>query len=479
MRFIQLLACLCSLLATAGAACAQELLPPPVAQATDIPLPPDSTQSFVIRNILIAGNRKTNPSIILRELSFQIDEGYSLDVLTRKFQKARKQLMNTGLFTDVTVSLKNLSGFDVYVSVTVQEKWYIWPQPFLKTVDKNFHEWWAGERSMDRINYGLRLTHNNFTGRNDKLKVNLMNGYTKQVSVQYYGLYLDNKLKWAINGGFAVGKNREVTYNTENNKPLPVKNGDQFLRSYNSWFAEISYRPAIKTRHTFGIGFNYEDFADTIYKLNPYFASGHNIVRYPQLSYKLSYYDVDFIPYPTKGFMGEVLLQKKGLGGGPVNLWQLTAKGSRTWPTGRQYFVNLRAVGMIKLPFEQPYLTRQFIGYDDQYLQGYEYYIIDGMAGGYTKATLSKSILNTHISLSSKKMKRLNDVPFRVYAKAFMNAGYVYSRYPGQNLLTNQFLYSGGIGLDIVTFTDFVVKIEWSFNRLGENGLYLHQRNNF
>jgi outer membrane protein assembly factor BamA len=480
MRFIYQLACFCGLLCAAGTACAQDpVLPSEPAATGSITLPPDSSQQFVIRNILIAGNKKTNPNIILRELSFQIDESYPLDILTRKFQKARKQLMNTGLFTDVIVSLKNMSGYDVYVSVSVQEKWYIWPQPFLKTVDKNFHEWWSGNRSMDRINYGLRLTHNNFTGRNDKLKVNLMNGYTKQVQVQYYGLYLDNKLKWSINGGFAVGKNREVTYNTRDNKPVPVKNGNEFLRSYNSWFAEVTYRRAIKTRHTFGIGFTYEDFADTIYKLNPYFAAGHNIVKYPELSYRLSYFDVDFIPYPTKGFMGEVLLQKKGFSGGPVNLWQLTAKGSRTWPAGRGNFFNLRAVGVLKLPFNQPYLTRQFIGYDDQYLQGYEYYIVDGVAGGYTKASFSKPILNTHISIGSKRMKRFNDVPFRLYAKTFVNAGYVYSPYPGQNGLTNKFLYSGGIGLDIVTFTDFVIKIEWSFNRLGENGLYLHQRNNF
>jgi len=478
MRRIYQLACLCSLLCAAGHAYAQDPVPPDAPPITATVTAPDSSQLFVIRNILIAGNRKTNPNIILRELSFQIDEAYSLDLLTRKFKRARKQLMNTGLFTDVTVSLKNMNGFDVYVSVTVQEKWYIWPQPFLKTVDKNFHEWWSGDRSMDRINYGLRLTHNNFTGRNDKLKINLMNGYTKQVAVQYYGLYLDNKLKWAINGGFSVGKNREVTYNTMDNKPVPVKNKDRFLRSYNSWFAEVTYRPAIKTRHTFGLGFNYEDFADTILKLNPYFAGGHTIVRYPTIGYRLSYYDVDFIPYPTKGFMGEVQLQKKGFSG-PVNLWQLTAKGARTWPLSTRNFFNLRAVGMLKLPFSQPYLMRQFVGYDDQYLQGYEYYIIDGVAGGYTKATLSRQIVNTHFSLASRKMKRLNDVPFRMYLKTFVNAGYVYNRYPGQNGLTNQFLYSGGVGLDIVTFTDFVIKIEWSFNRLGENGLYLHQRNNF
>ena len=73
----------------------------------------------------------------------------------------------------------------------------------------------------------------------------------------------------------------------------------------------------------------------------------------------------------------------------------------------------------------------------------------------------------------------MDHVPLKIYAKTFVNTGYVYNPHPGQNDLANKFLYSGGVGFDLVTFTDFVIKIEWSFNRLGENGLYLHQHNNF
>ncbi|HEU4470233.1 MAG TPA: POTRA domain-containing protein [Flavisolibacter sp.] len=468
------------LLAFHAMACAQPLVEDALILSTDgSGGSGDSTQTYIVRNILIEGNRKTHPDIILRELSFQINEGYSLESITKHFQRARRQLMNTGLFLDVVVSLKNMSGYDVYVNVKVVEKWYIWPKPFIRTVDKTFQEWWTEKnRSMDRINYGIRLTHNNFTGRNDKLKVNLMNGHTKQVAIQYYGLFLDNQLKWSLNAGVTFGKNREVNYMTRYNKPVPYKDDNQFLRSYMSWFAEVSYRPAIKTRHTFGIGYSSEDIADTIFKLNPYFSDKANVVRFPEIAYRMSYADVDFIPYPTKGYMAEILLRKKGFND-PVNLWQLTAKGSGTWPVSEKYFVNLRAVGMLKLPLRQPYMTKQFIGYEDQYLQGYEYYVIDGVAGGYGKASLTRQVLNTQIRIPSGRIKCLNHIPIKIFAKTFVNAGYVYSMHPGQNRLTNTMLYSGGIGLDILAFADFVIKLEWSFNRLGENGLYLHQRNYF
>src|SRR3954467_12369992 len=59
---------------------------------------PDTNQQYVIRNIAISGNSKTKPNIILREIAFEIDEAYSLDEIVKRFERARKQLMNTGLF---------------------------------------------------------------------------------------------------------------------------------------------------------------------------------------------------------------------------------------------------------------------------------------------------------------------------------------------------------------------------------------------
>jgi hypothetical protein len=40
-------------------------------------------------------------------------------------------------------------------------------------------------------------------------------------------------------------------------------------------------------------------------------------------------------------------------------------------------------------------------------------------------------------------------------------------------------LYSGGLGIDIITFYDVVIKLEWSFNQLGQNGLFLHRKTIF
>ena len=53
----------------------------------------DTTALINIKEIVIEGNRRTKAKIILRELSFKENEQYPLNVLVKKFAKAKKQLI--------------------------------------------------------------------------------------------------------------------------------------------------------------------------------------------------------------------------------------------------------------------------------------------------------------------------------------------------------------------------------------------------
>ena len=442
-------------------------------------IPTDSTTLFTIDSIVITGNNRTRESTVLRELSFKEGQKYSLSQLVAKFAETKKQLMNTGLFRDVVVSLQNLQGYNAAVKIDVKERWYIYPFPFIRMIDRSFGEW-VKQQHMDltRINYGIRIEDKNMTGRNDNLYVYLMGGYTRQVALRYNGLFLDKDMKWSANLGVSFGKNKELNYITVNNKLKALKNSDDFVVSFFQSFLEFNYRRAIKTTHTFGVAYNYQDVADTVYKLNPFFSTQRTITRYPEIRYRLVHFNTDFNPYPTKGYVADIEMTKKGFNH-QLNLWQIIAKGSAYWPLSDKNFFNLAAAASLKLPFRQPYISQQLIGYNDMFMQGYEYYIIDGVVGGYTKATFSRQILNTAIHIPSERFKVINNIPIRIYAKVYGNTGYVYNKQPGENELCNKMLYSGGFGLDVIAFYDFILKIDWSFNQLGQNGLYLHRKSYF
>jgi outer membrane protein assembly factor BamA len=439
---------------------------------------------FKVNRIIITGNKKTKEKVILRELPFREGEEYQLPALVKKFENARIYLMNTALFVDVVVALKSFNGYDVDILVAVKERWYLFPLPHFKPIDRNLNQWLVENKgSLTRVNYGAKLLYNNVSGRNDKLRIYLTNGYTKEVSMSYDRPYIDKRMKWGLSLSVATGKNHEVNYNTIDNKQVFIKDENNFIRNYFRAGAEFSYRRAIKTKHRFGIAFTSELLEDTVLTKNPkYFNSQLNRISFPDIYYSLSLQDVNFIPYPLRGYTADAGISKRGFNS-PVSQWQLSLRGAAYRQLSLKYFFSLKAATTIKAPFNhQPFINQRLLGYGDIGMQGYEYYVIDGVAGGYVKSTLSKEILKFSVRLPSKKKEEhesFNRVPFTIYAKVFGNTGYVYNPAQGNNFLANKMLYSGGVGLDIVTFYDFIFRFEWSFNQLGQNGLFLHRRTQY
>lgn len=436
---------------------------------------------YEVGNIIITGNKRTKQFIILREIPFKTNEQYPLPVIVKKFEDARRQLMNTALFHSVVVAAKSFEGNKIHVTVNLKERWYLFPVPYLKPVDRNLNQWIVEQKaSLSRVNYGAKLLYNNATGRNDKLRLWLINGYTKQLSFSYDRLYIDKKLKWGMTAGFGIGKNREVNYNTVNDKQVFLKDNNNYLRSFTRANLELTYRRAIKTRHSFGIGYTAEKVKDTVVQLNPaYFGANGNTIRYPDVFYSMSYYDLDYIPYPTKGYAVQLFVGKSGINK-VNNQWNVSIKSSASWHLWPKTFLNLNLYGSIKAPFKQPYFNQRFLGYGDVFMQGYEYYVVDGVAGGYLKTTLTREVLNFNIRIPPvKKGKEAQRIPFRIFAKVYGNTGYVHNPQPGDNFLSDKMLYSGGFGIDILTFYDVTFKLEWTFNQLGQNGIFVHRKTIF
>ncbi len=441
----------------------------------EVPLP-TGEKPFVVRDIIIKGNKRTRPDIILREIPFESGDVYMLQDLVKKFEGARRQLMNTALFHEAIVALKSFEGYNIDVLVEVKERWYIFPVPYFKPVDRNLNQWLVEQKgSLKRVNYGGKLLYNNVTGRNDKLKFWLINGYTKQFSFSYDRLYFDDNMRWGMMIGFGTGKNRELNYKSENDKQVFLSNED-YLRSFTWAAGELTYRKAIKTRHRFGVSYSKEKIADTVASLNPnFFREGRRSIEFPKLYYTMTYYDLDYIPYPTKGYATEITAQKEGFNKA-VNVWQLTTKGSAHWPVWNKTFFSLNVYGNIKLPFTQPYFNQRLLGYTDVFIQGYEYYVIDGVAGGYVKASLTRKLFNFNIRVPGTKKLAPQRIPISIYGRTFGNSGYTYNPNPGDNYLSNRILFSSGLGIDITTLYDFTLKLDWSFNQLGQNGIFIHKK---
>jgi hypothetical protein len=452
----------------------------PISPVAVEPAPIDSVSTLVlISDIVLTGFKKTKPYIIQRELPFKKGDTIPSDELTDKLKLCKQQLMNTSLFVDVDVHVVKIDSAHIFVNVSVKERWYFFPIPYFKIVSRNFNTWWVEENhSLSRVEYGLKFMQNNVTGRNDNLNLWIVGGYTQQFSLRYDNPNIDSKLKNGINFGFGFRRNRELNYGMDSVKPNKlgfIKQEDHFLIKENYIDFAYTYRPAIKTRHTFRVAYGNTAVDDSIVKLNPtYFASEGTRSSYFDLNYYLTYNNLDYFPYPLKGFYGDIGIYKRF--GNGSNFWQLSGRGNYNVKLNRTSFVQFQAAGVFRAPFNQPYVANNLLGSPNMYMRGLEYYVIEGVVGGVARATLKNQILsfNIHSPLKSKTHDR---IPFRVFVKTFGDLGYSYTPNYGISRLNNKLLHTFGFGIDIVTFYDVVLRFEYTYNQLGDRALYFHTQN--
>ncbi|RYD91463.1 MAG: hypothetical protein EOP50_14245 [Sphingobacteriales bacterium] len=228
----------------------------------------DTAAVYTIADFIIEGNKHTRELIILRELPMEQGARYSLADLMERCRQAHSRLLNTGLFQEVIVGVEHTEGDEAVVLVSVKERWYFIPKPELDVVGKSYQQWFQEGMPMGYLRYGVKIKHKNLTGLNDRLSINLLNGYQKELSLVYEGLPLDAQLRWTANMAFMMGQQRDIAYKTDYNKTLGLHGDNGFLYKYTRAQASVSFRPAIKTRHNFGIAWIDESFSDTIGKAN-------------------------------------------------------------------------------------------------------------------------------------------------------------------------------------------------------------------
>ena len=440
-------------------------------------------ETVLIHDIIIEGNRKTKNYIIEREFAFSKNDTLTQKELKAKTRQARQMLNNTSLFISVAITTKEISPGSVDVVVSVKERWYIFPVPYFRIVDRNFNTWWVDHNhDLERVNYGIKFTYNNVSGRNDKLLLWLLNGYTRQIQLRYSQPYADKKLKHGFSVGVSYARTREFQYKTSfGNKQVFFPDtternlyGLSFVREQLRFDASYIYRPGLKSRHYVRFAYVSDQVNDSAVAKNPnYFGDRRTKVHFPEIAYTFQYINTDYIYYPLRGFMADASFTARDPFG-PIEMYQFEVNALQAYKLAKHTYINLSVSGTVKLPFDQPFYNRRISGYSTNYLRGLEYFVIDGTAFANFKSTIKYQLFDFKIKTPFKKSKNYSFVPFKIYLKAYGDCGYASTKNKYAGMLNNKLLYTGGLGLDIVSFYDFVLRFEYSFNQLNQSGLFLH-----
>jgi len=437
-----------------------------------------------INNIFIEGNAKTKSYIILRELPYKIGSIISKDSLSILNKIAETQLVNSALFVEVKVETKQVAAeqadtnlMDVYIHV--KERWYFFPVPILKLVDRNFNQWWVQQNhSLDRVNYGLNFYQSNTTGNNDRLIVGVVSGYTHQLILRYQFPFIDKKLRFGAGIGFQQYSQKEINNSTLGDKQVFFKNEEVNKQGYRA-NVNISYRPGLYERHTLQIGVGQENISDSVLLLTPHYLPNYKkTMNYMDLTLSYSKIHFNYNAYPSEGNSTELgLAQRFSENSFYTSLQLRKIKAHSFSPTN---FIFLESNTVLKILPNQNYADQRLLGYANMQMNGLEYYVVDGNAGSIAKCSFNH-LLGSYSFSNYYHLKFFpEEIKYLFWLKAFTNLGYVYSEHPtNPNKLNNTLLRTAGIGLDIIGIYDFVLKIDFSVNQLGDKGLYLHGGINF
>jgi len=433
---------------------------------------------YVVSGISISGNKVSRESIILKELTFKTGDTIILNELNESLSRSRENLLNTSLYNFVTIShtLSDRNEIQVYISVV--ERWYIWPAPIFEHAERNLGAF-IHDPDWNRINYGGQIEWSNFRGRRENIFLKLRLGYKEQYELQYEKPNFGRNQKHGFGFTLNYMRQHEVNVYTENNKPVYLRNDNSYLAELVNPYITYSYRNSLYSKHAMSLAYSGLKYRDS--------ASHENFTGLPDgedpaylsadYAYESDYRDSK--AYPLTGDYFRIKLSRREFvsprsGEYSRSEVQFTATHHRLLKN-RLYYNDAIQLMLAKDEYE-PKAYRGGLGYGS-YLRGYELYVIDGNSYMLMVNNLKYCIMKErNHKVGYIPWSQFNLVHFSLYANLFFDMAYVQGKHyvSAGNSFVNRFLYTGGIGIDLVSYYDLVLRFEGSLNREGEGGFFIH-----
>jgi len=441
------------------------------------------TTTVVVKDIVIEGNKRTKPWFIERESGIARGDVILRDELDASMQQVQNNVNNLGLFNIVSVTPVVLPDNGVLVLIELTERWYFYPSPILKFAEPNFNVWWKN-KDFSRTNYGIELDLDNFRGRGEELEVKVQLGFSRKLALEYTIPYISKENKWGLGLLASYSENEEFNIGTFNNQRLFFSEGDGDARNEQSYEAKMTNRPNVFTTHSFGLQYKKVAIADSLLSFRQdHLVTGTNKMNYFLFEYSYSYRDVDRASYPLKGRRFDTFLRKSGLGltGTRPDVWTIRATARNYMKLkGRFYLHSMLSLNTTEGK-QIPYYIQQGLGYGNNSVRGYEFYVMDGQRYALMRNNLKFEILPWRArTLKFIKSTKFNSFQYALYFNLIGDLGYVQDElYAKENPRNNELLGGVGAGLDLLLSYDVSMRVEFMRNRLGEDGIYFHFRRSF
>ena len=247
----------------------------------------------------------------------------------------------------------------------------------------------------------------------------------------------------------------------------------------------LNYRQNIFSFHDFKLEYHHNSINEYVAKeLNPdYFLDGATDLRYFAIKYDYVYDRRVFNLYPEGGYLLFANITKEGFGiFNDINNLSISTGLEKYFKLNKRWIWGGRIKAKTNLIRNKiAFSNNTGLGYGNDVVRGYELYVADG-----TDFILVKSSLRFKLYEKNKDwgkymfLRQFKKMNFRFFLRLNVDVGYVHEpTYVDTNTLNNRFLIGYGPAVDMLLYHTYILSFEYSFNHLGEGGLFIRSSFNF
>jgi len=383
-----------------------------------------------IISVKIQGNRKTKPSVILREMKQKI--GNCLN--PQSLEEDRKRIESLYLFNRVVIRAEP-EGEGVCLHIVVTERWYFFPYPIF----------FINERSWSKLSYGAGLTHLNFRGYGDIFTFLFWLGYNPAFQFFYTNPWFNRKHNLSASISFFYNRVRSKHFEkkeiTENHMGFQWVLGKRFglykFFSLTLGYQEIRFSPSIQGQTLSSDGRD----------------------RLPMLSFLLIYDHRDLKEYPHSGWYARLYARKTGFPFLTVNYFRYSFDIRKYFPMLHSSTLALRTAADLS-EGKIPVYDRVYLGYSER-VRGHFFEKFEGENRALASVVFRFSLLPVrYFNISS--LSQLKDLKFGISFGFFADTGLTWFQ---KEKIESSMLQSGyGCGIHFHLPYINILRLEMAFN---------------
>jgi outer membrane protein assembly factor BamA len=327
-----------------------------------------------IDKVILIGNEKTQPNIILREIPFTFPDTLNAPDLLL----IQNRIQNLYLFNRVELQIIQQANQNILL-IMLTESWYFLPLPLLFI---NEHDW-------NKISYGMQVTHYNFRGRNEKLSAGGWLGYDPSFFIRYFNPWIGQKSRLIFGLGMSKMKKANKIFDIDEDRfGFDITLGRKLSLSMQTQLNFDMQRIKLPAEY------------------KTYTISGNDIDWVPSLSYEIRWDKRDLYEYTKKGFLVSYSIRKTGFTKNQPDFWRYNFDNRFYLPLYKSLSLATRQL----FTFTQgnsPIYDRIFLGFGER-IRGY-------FNDVFPNPELYQKYTSTNISLTSLEL-RFPILPVRYFS---------------------------------------------------------------